>query len=404
MCTKKDKQCRYLILLLLTSAIDSLYAEGYRNPPPTAEAISKSGANYVFADDASAMFFNPANLGFQTNLSIVAGGTLAHTENTFTHTTGIKIDADDPWQMLPNIFASTPLGQSKFAAGIAITTPYGQSIEWDRSDILAITPPFNVPIYEARIMLADINPTIAFKISDQVAIGAGLDIFASTLEFDAAFGPAKADVDADGVGIGANIGIAVNITDNQRLALTYRSPVKVNYEGDLDTTGVGPFVSDAFDMDIKYPTIIGIGYGIELFDDRLKLEANLEWLEWSLNDTQTADLGVNGKLHLVNKWDNTCTFSIGGEWQFAENWVFRTGYAFLESPIPDETISPLLPDADRHVLSFGLSYTYKHHTLDIAYSFSFYEERDNRANTLSAYPGKYDIDSDLLGLTYSMIF
>ena len=32
------------------------YSDGYRNPPPTAEGIGKSGANMVFVDDASAIF------------------------------------------------------------------------------------------------------------------------------------------------------------------------------------------------------------------------------------------------------------------------------------------------------------------------------------------------------------
>ncbi|MEA2068961.1 MAG: outer membrane protein transport protein, partial [Verrucomicrobiota bacterium] len=133
----------------------------------------------------------------------------------------------------------------------------------------------------------------------------------------------------------------------------------------------------------------------------IRIEANLEWLEWSVNDTQTADLGVNGSNPIPQNWDDTFTFGVGGDWQFAEQWVFRAGYAFIESPIPDETMAPILPDADRHALSLGLGYAIGGHAIDIAYTFSIYEDR---YSTTSAYPGDYDIDSNLAGVTYSLSF
>ena len=162
-------------------------------------------------------------------------------------------------------------------------------------------------------------------------------------------------------------------------------------------------VNSSFSMDIKYPTVIGAGYGIELTDS-IRVEANLEWLEWSVNDTQTADLGANGSDSASQDWENTFTVGVGGDWRFADGWVARAGYAFIESPIPDETIAPILPDADRHVLSLGIGYTFKRHTIDLAYAFSIYDERDNSGNPGAAYPGTYDIDSNLVGMTYSVVF
>ena len=156
-------------------------------------------------------------------------------------------------------------------------------------------------------------------------------------------------------------------------------------------------------MSIKYPTIIGAGYGISL-TDAIRLEANLEWLEWSVNDTQTANLGANGSQSVSQDWDNTLTFALGGDWRFSEGWVVRAGYAFIESPIPDETMAPILPDADRHVLSLGLGYTFKGHTLDLAYAYSIYDDRDVVNNQHPGFNGTYKIDSNLVGLTYSLSF
>jgi long-chain fatty acid transport protein len=264
------------------------------------------------------------------------------------------------------------------------------------------------PIYEAEIALVNINPTVAFKLGDAIGIGVGADFYYSTLTFKQQYPfslvlPApdqEAEADADGYGIGGNAAITWKVTEKQSLALSYRSEVKVEYEGDLEVNPQpGALVNSSFNLDIKYPTTIGAGYGISL-TDTIRIEANLEWLEWSVNDTQTADLGANGSLPIPQNWENTFTFSLGGDWQFAQNWVFRAGYAFIESPIPDETLVPILPDADRHALSMGLGYALRGHTIDVAYTFSLY---DDRAST-SAYPGTYEVDSNLIGLTYSFSF
>ena len=82
---KKSKKYRFALLFLL-SGVAAIHtqcpADGYRNPPPTAEGIAKAGANSAFVDDASAVSYNPANLGFQTNESFVACLTAAQADTT----------------------------------------------------------------------------------------------------------------------------------------------------------------------------------------------------------------------------------------------------------------------------------------------------------------------------------
>ena len=69
---KKKYKLFYAGLLTgVTIFSQSAMADGYRNPPPTAEGIGKSGVNSVWVDDASAISYNPANLAFQTNRSVV---------------------------------------------------------------------------------------------------------------------------------------------------------------------------------------------------------------------------------------------------------------------------------------------------------------------------------------------
>jgi long-chain fatty acid transport protein len=417
-----------ILTFLITGVLgQGVIADGYRNPPPTAEGIARGGANMIFSDDASAVFYNPANLAFQTNASIVAGVTFARQETTFkSATAGVSsADSDGDWNVLPNIFLSIPLSDSGVVLGLGISTPFGQGIEYDKEDfdgVGALLGGDAPAIYKAEIKMVNFNPTIAFKLGENFAVGIGADIYYSELEFKQFYPwtdlppipfalPFDQDIKAEGsdFSFGGNLALTWDITERQRMAFSYRSEFKMEYDGDdlkASPNGVvipPQLVRSDFDLDIKYPTVLGVGYGIVL-TDTINVEANLEWVEWSVNETLSADLGVNGELNVPQDWDDTITISVGGDWSFADNWVLNAGYAFIETPIPEKTIAPILPDADRHVLSIGLGYSMGGHTLDLSYAYSIYDDLDVDDNQVTSFNGDYDIDSDLVGLTYSYSF
>ncbi len=410
---KKRNTCRggASIFLILSVAVGNVYADGYRNPPPTAEGIAKSGANMIFVDDASAISYNPANLAMQTNRSLVVATTFARTETTYSPAPGVSYESDGDWNVLPNIYYSQPVGKKGWVAGIGINSPYGQGVSWLASDFAALVPPPITPSpttvpYEASVLFLNINPTIAFPVHETVFVGVGLNVVYSKLELKALNGVSPppppvtivpSEVEGDGWGLGANIGVTWLPTARQRLAVTYRSRVDIDYKGDFEFGGAA---AGDFKTTIKYPNSVGLGYGIQL-TDTIQLETQVEWLQWSVNDTQTLVTGPVSS-PLVNNWDDTFTFGVGGSWAATESFVVRAGYAFIPSPIPDDTITPILPDADRHALSLGLGYTIGNHTLDAAYTFSIYDDRISPAGSIA--PGAYDIDSNLVGVTYSLTF
>jgi long-chain fatty acid transport protein len=377
--------------------------DGYRNPPPTAEGIAKSGVNSVWVNDASAISYNPANLAFQTNKSVVISATFAQTENTYSPVPGTSYESSGDWNVLPNIYYAQPIGDKGFSVGLGITTPYGQGISWNEADFEnLITSNHPMSIYEASVLMLDFNPTVAFKVNDSLSIGVGVDIYYSTLELKAvaASGPPpdplyNATGEGDAFGLGANVGVTWLPTEAQRVVFTYRSQVEMKYKGDYDAPS--PYNGNGnFETTLQYPNILGLGYGVQ-FAEKVKIEALMEWLQWSLNKSQSVDAGGN-TLNAANNWDNTFTFGIGGSWDINDSFVLRAGYAYLPSPIPSGTLTPLLPDADRQAISFGLGYAFGMSRLDVAYTFSIYDDLSDQNGS------SYDIDSNLLGLTYSVSF
>ncbi|MFH0953000.1 MAG: TonB-dependent receptor [Verrucomicrobiota bacterium] len=419
-------RCRQIVVfvavLTLVLSVEVL-AQGFRNPPEGAAALGKAGGKIVFVDDATAISHNPANLADLREPQALAALTILNAKTEYTAPGGQKADTEDPWKFLPNLYGVWPGASGKLVAGIGITTPFGQSTEWSKTGAFRYTAP-----YFAQLRAVNFNPTVAAKLGDSVSLGVGADVLWSDLNLKQVFpwsavaGPAAPDGEAkfsgDGVGFGGNIGLTWQMAEKHRLALTYRSPVSVDYEGDFKISGT-PAVAflppplravtarSDFDAEIKFPAVAALGYGIQA-TDQLRCEANVEWIEFSSYDTLALDAGNNNVLlpsaTIPQDWKDVWTFGAGADWQVNPNLVLRAGYLFIESPIPDDTLSPTLPDVDRHALSVGISCRQGAHTLDIAYVYSLFDKREIRDNQNPAYNGEYDISSHILGASWSYVF
>jgi long-chain fatty acid transport protein len=419
------RRCQTVAFVLVLAFVLSVQvqAAGFRNPPEGANALGKIGGKVAFIDDPSAISHNPANLVEIQKPETLAALTIVRARTDFTAPNGVSAETDDPWKFLPNLYAVWPFSGAKLVGGIGITTPFGQSTEWSDDSIFRNTAP-----YFAQLRVVNVNPTIATKLGDRVSLGAGADVFLSDIRLKQVYpwsslaGPAaqdgQADFDGDGVGGGANIGLTVQCTDRQRVALTYRSPVKVDYNGDFKISGLPPAAflppplqaatsrSD-FDTEITFPAVAALGYGIQA-TKALRCEANIGWVQFSKYDSLTLDAGNNNVLLLTTDvsqdWKDVWTFGVGGDLQVNPNTVLRAGYIFLQSPVPDHTLAPTLPDADRHVISVGVGYKRGAQSLDLAYAYSIFDERDIEANQNPAYNGEYDNSSHILGVSWGYIF
>ena len=149
----------------------------------------------------------------------------------------------------------------------------------------------------------------------------------------------------DGVGVSGNLGITWQVTDRQRLALTWRLPMDVNYDGEttIDNitgtgTAIGATPSSSFGTTIKYPMQIALGYGFQVTKN-FRIESDVEWIQFSRFKSLDLNLGNNAALLTVlgqptsinQNWHDTFTAGIGGDWKFADDWTLRAGYRQGES-------------------------------------------------------------------------
>ncbi len=398
-----------------------VFANGFRNPPSGAISLGMTGGKVAFSEDPSAVTVNPANLADFDSSGLMASLTMVHSRAEFTDLSGASVKTRDPFKWLPNAHAVWVLEDSPWTTGLGITTPYGQSTVWPSDGLFRYSAP-----YFAELAVLDINPTVARRINDRIAVGAGVSVMYSELDIKSVVpwwgimgqppSPAldgNVRFNGDGLGVGANIAMTIDLTEHQRLALTYRSAFNIDYEGDTRVSEIPPPLQGGvagrsdFDTTIRFPSVVALGYGIEL-SDTVRLGVDIEWIEFSRYKTLSLDAGDNNAAgfgqDIPQDWKDSWTAGLGVDWAVSPLWVLRASYLFMESPIPTRTVAPTLPDADRHLVAVGCTYSWGDSAIDLAYAYSIFDDLDINGSESTSYNGSYDLSSHLLQVSYRRLF
>ncbi|MBN2683974.1 MAG: outer membrane protein transport protein [Pontiellaceae bacterium] len=377
-------------------ACESL-ADGFRNTPEGAAAVGAFGGHRAFADDANAVIHNSANLVDLEQPMLQLNATLGYGDMAFHSFIGAD-KTENPYFQIPGFSLAVPLSEGKYAFGLSTYVPYGRSVQWGSSSLFAL---MGVP-FEGTMRVTDLTPNFAMRLNDQLSFGVGADLYYGDVNQKQFMAPGMlADLSADGTAVGWNAALTWKMTDRQRLAATYRSPFKVEYKGDLAVTTLPTTPADA---SIEYPTVAALAYGLKI-SENLRVEVDTEWLGFSEYQALTINntFGPLGVLTVPQRLEDTWTFGVGGEWDFAEHWTARSGFMYLENPTPDTTYGTLGPDEDQGVISFGLGYENDKHLFDIGYAYGIFGGRAI-GSSISSPPGYYDFEVQLLTLSYGYKF
>jgi len=363
------------------------------------------GGKSTLVEDPSVISCNPANLAEIKEPSVMIAINAIAGKANYDHPILTGLSTKNSLALLPDMFAALPVGEGRYVLGLGINTPFGQSAEWEDN--------FTFP-YFSRLGVVNVNPTFATKLAKNVSVGVGADLYMSTIEQKAlAPGLGEIKLSGSGSGLGANAAVTWRPTDRQQVALTCRSGFDIEYDGDTEinspwTTLPFPLVAKSdFDARMKFPTILTLGYGISL-SEKLKIGADVEWVQASRNDAMPVDLGRNQPLiapqtEVVNDWEDNWGWGVGCSYELSEKVALRGSYKFMQTPIPDATYAPAYPDNDRHILALGIGLKQGAHSLDLAYALNFIADRDV-ANSQNAPAGTYDYASQIAGVSYIFAF
>ena len=106
----------------------------------------------------------------------------------------------------------------------------------------------------------------------------------------------------------------------------------------------------------------------------------------------------------AKNWHNSSTFRLSGEYRFLNDSLpVRVGLVWDQSPAPDSTLGPELPDMSRWVVTAGIGYRYKPLGLkaDLGWVFVPPQVRTVVASE-NAFPAKYNFTCHIVALTLGL--
>lgn len=368
------------VLLITTSAFGS----GFALFEHGAKAVAMGGAFAATADDPSAIFYNVAGIAQQRQGEIIFGDTFINFQNSFTgdpndlYTAGSRGSAYRAHTfVVPNAYAVMPFG-GNFTFGVGVFSPFGLRTNWQQPWIGRYVS------NDANIKTVSVEPAIAWQTSDgRLAIGAGAEYRRSRVILDQTAGPVfnpfsgrYADVADSYLSSdwsskwGWNIGVLFKPTPKWRLGASYRAPMTVDFKGTATVTQI-PSGNAQFDAivaqqlpptqpvttSIPFPSFLYLAAGTSVVPN-WDIEFDAVRNDWNRFKTLNINLQTTPQASITRteNWKSTWSYRLGANHPVAAHWDVRFGALYDRNPEPVTAVTPLLPDADREGVSFGVGW------------------------------------------------
>ncbi len=358
-----------------------ILAGGFQINEHGARSMGMGGAFTAQASDPSAIYFNPAGLGFQKGLSVMLGTTLIFPSTTFIETTPVpnKTKMQSQIFYLSNFYATYSL-DNRFVFGLGLYSPFKLETRWAENWVgkqFAIT---------TDLKTSFVNPSIAYRYSEDFSIGIGISYVSAS--FDLKNSRISFSSEATGINL-FNAGFLYKPLNNLSFAASYRHSTELNFKGTGSIT-------------ITLPNNIftGIAYDIT---PALTIEGGCQYVGWKSYDSLIFNTNISTSETMVKNWENTYLMRLGGEYRINQ-YSFRAGYVYDKTPQPDKSIEPTFPDANRNEFTLGVGYKLSDAlNVDFAYQLILFLNRTITAPT-NLFPGTYKSTAHLFGINVGYQF
>lgn len=416
---------------VLTAPAAPVFGAGFAIFEQSGKSTGMAGAVTASGDDPATIFFNAGGMAFIDKASFAAGGTyITETRAKFVGANpfpgdGVTASEHRLQVFPPHAYAVYPINPD-WKIGIGLETPFGLITQWNNPDTFA----GRFLSTRAAIKDFDVNPTIAWKVTPELGIGIGgiARVSQVELERDApAFDPfvlhvvnaAKVKLRSDyKTAYGFDLGIQHHATSWFSWGASYHSAINASYTGSavlFPRPNGDPFdnvllASLPFNTNIpvktsiKYPATASLGLAFKPIPS-LTVEGDANWTGWSRFDNVPINFpgGELPSSNVIERWKDVWSFRAGLNWASSQTWQWRLGYVFDQTPQPEQTVNPLLPDANRNGITAGIGWAGDKLTADLGVMYLFFADR-TRARTFSDDPlgpffGTYSTRALLISLT-----
>ena len=269
-----------------------------------------------------------------------------------------------------NIYGSYQVND-QIVVGLGIYNPFGLGTQWP-SQWGQLIPQLggmyagSFLSVNANIATYYFNPTIAYKINDNLSVGLGVSYVYATVDMTKtipwgllnpaliSFPSGTNELKGTGNGFNADLGVIYKPIDKLSLGLSYRITTKIDFSGNATFSNVPAPLSQGFPggtgtATLPMPGNLYFGVAYMLCSD-LRIEANFQYVQWSAYDKLQINIApvtpYQGTITYAKKWNDEPILRIGAEYKLNENWTVRAGAIEDLTPQPASVTEPMLPDAD----------------------------------------------------------
>ena len=363
-------------------------AEGFALTEWSSRGLSLAGGMVGRADDPSALAYNAAGITQLPGTRIMGGfaaiapmGTIsAEMADGSSRTTTTKPNV---WPA-PHAYITHQLND-RFWLGLGMFSRFGLGNEFSDDWI-------------GRYNLTSVNfqtfslvPTVAMKVNDVLSLSAGVEVmyanFAMTQQipsmqfvgFFPAKGPdSKLTLNGSGWGAGLHLGAHFRMTDELSLGFSYKSPVTLNINGEVDFSrhqsnllaekGEVPHTVDTgAHSTVHLPDSFAVGLAYKPLDN-LSFEVGTVFTRWSSYDSLNIYFDSDYQSLNQKGWRDGWNFNASVEYAPLDWLALRAGI-WYETPVTNESHADfMIPSYGRTGVGLGAGFTWENWTLDLAYA------------------------------------
>ncbi|MCM2268122.1 MAG: OmpP1/FadL family transporter [Elusimicrobiales bacterium] len=393
-----------LILVALMGLASSVNAAGFRLADQDAKATGMANAYTAVADNASAVWYNPAAITNLegTNVSLGTVMIAPSMEHKNTAANGGATDEIANRLHIPPHFYATHKINDQWSLGLGVNAPFGLSTEWER--LTAFT---RTVATKSKVQAVNYNLNGGYKLNDKFSFAAGVDYAMVNAVLNRQVTDAiPANLDGEGNGMGYNVAAMYKHNDKWNFGASYRSQIKVTLEGDLATNTIAPV-----EADLTLPDMLQIGAAYK-FNDKWTFAADIDYTNWTTyRNIIVINQNTLAETKDIKNWKSVYAFRLGTEYKYSDTWKFRAGSFYDMNPVRKEHFETRVPDSDRVAFAIGAGWNKNNLTVDVSYMYLMFLERsitNTYAGTASTVntklDGKYNSIAHLPAITIGYKF
>jgi long-chain fatty acid transport protein len=381
MATRRDQTLRLTLAASLFAMTNATFGAGFYSPSiGTPGSLGTAGvANPTNTRGADASWTNPAGMtgidqqhiltGLQVILPSVKFNAKSAENNAILPRRLGPVTGDNGGNAaeiapIPSFFYVRPLSD-RLRFGFSSTAPLGGGVDYGKDFV------GRYAIRDVTLAGLALTPSLAYRVTDQLSIGAGVSVVYTTLDQSIAIRQGAPNPALDGRvkfedledwGVQAVLGLTYAFTDRLLLGLVYRSEMDTDLEGDVKYEGLrNPRLAALLPNDVKIswtnPQTLEAGLRYRL-DGKTQLYFNAGWQEWSKFSKNELSFQNDRVVVSDRNWDDTWHAGIAAVRALSPKSLVSIGLSYESSPVKDEYRTLDFPVDEQWKVS--ASYAWKH--------------------------------------------